>query len=161
LGRRAQVVSLDLMASILISILLLTYYIILWDSYVERHAAAFGKGARDGGLLAASDSLVLSGGYPENWPEDPSKVLMLGLARTPNILDPEKVSALEWVPYATAKRALGTDQEVYISVEDADGIRYAQFGTQANSTETASETSRTAMLNGTVVHVRVQIYEGN
>ncbi len=156
---RGQAVSLDFMAGVFIFTLVLVYYVILWGTFADRYYQSFGKDNADIAALSLSDALVGSPGVPENWTRAPLLVQHVGLASMPGVLDPYKVSALSAVPYANAKRMLGLDRDFYIRIETLDGMRYATYGSPAGNATAVSELSRLAMLNGTVVKVRVQLYE--
>ncbi len=156
---RGQSVPLDLLAGLAVSLLMLAYFIALWGSFADRYYELFRKDSRDVELLSISDALVSSPGIPENWTSAPQQAQLIGLARSPRILDQDRIDALSGMAYADSKHLLGLDRDFLIVVEGLDGTRYATIGLDAANSSSVSEVSRLAMLNGAEVRVKVRIYE--
>ncbi|VVC00891.1 Uncharacterised protein [uncultured archaeon] len=158
--KKGQAIPIDLMAGLFIFLVLIAYFMILWDIYSLRYFETMDKTNSDMEVLAVSDALVSSPGLPENWTAAPLDAKAIGLAKKPNELDPYKVSALSSLPYANARQMLGLDRDFYINIGTPEGASIAVMGqAPAGNVSRASEITRVALYNGQIVHVRVRIYE--
>lgn len=155
---KAQAIPLDFAAGLFIFMLLLVYFIIQWDLFAGRFSDRAQKGDLDIGAIAAAEMLVHTGGQPENWTSAPNQTRSIGLASRQNVLDWERVSAFASLPYANAREALGTDHDFLVVIETPEGARFATIGLQNNSTR-AVEVARIAIVNNTMVHVKVRFYD--
>ena len=79
-GKRGQTVSIDLIAGISISLLILAYYLVVWNSMAGAYEDAFRKEDSEIALLTMGDMLVNSPGNPENWTMNASGAQAIGLA---------------------------------------------------------------------------------
>jgi hypothetical protein len=110
--------------------------------------------------ISLSDQLVSHPGKPYNWTLSPLEAESIGLAGRQRELDPLKVSALAQMPYAYQKLILGMDRDFFGRVEGGTGVLYALFGTEPGNQSTRwVETTRIAGMNGTIVFLRVRVYE--
>ena len=157
-GLAGQAIPLDFAAGLFIFVLVLAYFLIQWDLFATRFAELATAGSMDSRAIDISEMLVHSPGQPENWTSEPLNAQSIGFARKQNLLDWNRVAAFSSLPYANAKQLLGTDHEFLVIIETPDGARYATIGHDENSTR-AVEVVRMAILNETVVKVRVRLYE--
>lgn len=157
-GAAGQAIPLDFAAGLFIFVLLLAYFMIQWDLFATRFAERAQKGDLDAGAIAAAEMLVHTGGQPENWTDAPLAVKSIGLASGQNVLDWEKIAAFASLPYANAREALGTDHDFLVVIETPEGARFATIGQNNNSTR-AVEVARIAIVNNTMVHVKVRYYD--
>ena len=158
-GKRGQTVSIDLIAGISISLLILAYYLVVWNSMAGAYEDAFRKEDSEIALLTMGDMLVNSPGNPENWTMNASGAQAIGLASRPGVLDFYKVVAFSEMPYAYVKHKFGISSEFLVKIESPDGIRYATVGNESEPSNVSSQMSRLATMDGKPVVVRVQIYE--
>ena len=157
-GAAGQAIPLDFAAGLFIFMLILVYFIIQWDLFSTRAAEKAEKSGLDSGAIELSEMLVHGGGSPQNWTDAPESAQAIGLASSQNVLDWNRVAAFESLPYANAKQVLGIDHDFLVVIETPDGARYATIGQDGNSTR-AAEVTRIAVVNNTVVHVKVRLYE--
>ena len=153
-----QAIPLDFAAGLFIFLLALSYFFIQWDLFSAKFFDLATAGGMDTRAIDISEMLVHTGGQPENWTGAPLSAQSIGLASKDNLLDWNRVAAFSSMPYANAKQILGTDYDFLVIIETPDGARYATIGQDANSTR-AVEVTRMAILNDTVVKVRVRLYE--
>jgi hypothetical protein len=153
---------MDFVAGLFIFIFMLAYFLVLWDSYSGRYVATASSIDMETTAMGIADQLVSTGGSPANWTASPLTAQSIGLAWRQNELDPYRLSALSSLPYANAKEILGVGREFMIKVETLDNGRLATYpanGTGAYNSSKAVEVTRMAMMNGSAVNVKVQVYE--
>lgn len=158
-GARGQAVPLDFMSGLFIFMVLLVYFVILWDMFSMRYIERANSLDMESHAISIAESLVSSPGQPFNWTESPLAAQSLGIASRPNCLDPYRISALQSLPYANAKRLLGTDYDFLVKIESDEGARYATLGQEPGNTTRIVEVSRVASYQGSTAIVRVQLYE--
>jgi hypothetical protein len=157
---RGQAIPLDFMAGLFIFIVLLSYFMLLWNMFTTQYADHADSGSSETEAIAVAEQLVSSTGTPFNWTLNPLTAQSIGFASRPNQLDPARVAAFGAVPYANAKQLLGIDRDFQVKIETPAGARYATFGQQAgNGTNRSVEVTRIATYNGQAVNVRVQVYD--
>ena len=156
--KKGQAIPLDFAAGLFIFMLLVAYFLIQWDLFSTRFAEKAEKSGLDSGAIEISEMLVHGGGSPQNWTDAPELAQSIGFASSQNVIDWNRVAAFESLPYANAKQVLGIDREFLVVIETPDGARYATIGQDGNSTR-AAEVVRIAVVNNTVVHVKVRLYE--
>ncbi|MEM2138245.1 MAG: hypothetical protein QW568_04110 [Candidatus Anstonellaceae archaeon] len=158
-SQRAQAIPLDLMMGVFVFVVMAAYFFILWDIFSLRfveHAQTI-----DDELVAISvaDRLVGFGGYPSNWTQAPLTAQSVGFASKQNEIEWSKVAAFAGMPYASQKIALGADKDFLIKIEQTDGARLVTIGQETTNATRVAEVTRLAMMNGSIVNVRVQVYE--
>ena len=159
MARKGQGVPVDFVAGLFIFLFMLAYFMVLWDSYSQRYVARASSIDMETTAMGIADQLVSTGGMPDNWTAEPLAAQSIGLAWRQNELDPYRLSALSTLPYANAKRILGAGREFAIKIETLDGGRLATIGNEAYNSSKAVEVTRIAMMNGSAVNVKVQVYE--
>ena len=156
---KAQANPVDFMAGVFIFMVVFAYFMILWSIFSSRYAERTEALDCELSSIAIADHLVNSGGYPANWTAAPLGAQSVGFANRPNELDWARISSFASLPYASQKQLLGTAHDFLIRIDSPDGASYAQIGQAPNSSARLSEVTRLAMLNGTIVDLRVRIYE--
>jgi len=159
LAKKGQGVPIDFVAGLFIFLAMLAYFLILWDGYSERYISAASSIDMETTAIGIADQLVSAGGTPSNWTADPLSAHSIGLAWRQNEIDPYRLSTLSSLPYGNAKMLLGAGREIAIKIETLDGGRLATIGTEVYNSSKAVEVTRTAMMNGSAVNVKVQVYE--
>jgi hypothetical protein len=157
---KGQINPIDFMAAVFIFMVLFGYFMILWNMFSMKYAERSEIFDCELGSIAIADYLVNSRGDPINWTAAPLSARSIGFANKPNELDWSKISTFASMNYSNQKRMLGTDNDFLIKIESSDGASYAQIGRmEGNQTYTCSiEITRLAMLNGTIVNLRVKVY---
>ena len=148
----------DFLAGMFIFMLMLSYFLILWDIFSVRYSELSAKQDREMAALSVSRQLVTSPGVPEDWAISPLSAGSIGLASRPGVLDAYRISALSSMPYANARQSLGVQGGFYVKIEDLDGARFATIGAEPANASSLVEVRRIAMLNGTIVNLKVQVY---
>lgn len=156
---RGQAIPLDFMSGMFIFMVTLTYFIVLWNIFSMRYVEHADALDMESHAISIAESLVSSPGTPFNWTESPLSAQSIGIASRPNYLDPYRISALESLPYANAKRLLGTDYDFLIKIDSGEGARYATVGQEPSNTTRIVEVTRAASYQGSTAFVRVQLYE--
>ena len=159
MAKKGQGVPIDFVAGLFIFLVMLAYFLLLWDSYSQRYFASASSIGMETEAMGIADQLVSAGGSPNNWTADPLSAQSIGLAWRQNELDPYRLSALSSLPYANAREKLGVDREFAIKIETLDGGRLATIGVDTRISSKAVEVIRIAVLNGSAVNVKVQVYE--
>ena len=168
---RGQSLPLDFMVALFIFLLLLTYFLVIWDIFSDSYASHTDRVAREISAITLSDQLAGSAGSPDNWTESPVNASTIGLAIRPGELDSHKLCALfgqnythlgcnqSGLQYGYAKSIFGVDKDFFIKVESPGGVLFATMGEQPANASRAAEVTRVAMLEGSAVFVRVQVYD--
>ena len=159
MARKGQGVPIDFVAGLFIFLVMLSYFLILWDSYSQRYSEMASSIELETTAIGIADQLVSTGGSPNNWTMNPLTAQSIGLAWRQNELDPYRLAALSALPYANAKKILGVGQEFAIKVETLEGGRLSTVGSETGNSSKAVEVTRVARMNGSSVNVKVQVYE--
>ncbi|MFA6907343.1 MAG: hypothetical protein WC263_00790 [Candidatus Micrarchaeia archaeon] len=162
MARKGQSIPIDFVAGLFIFLFMLAFFLMVWDSYTERYIAMESSIDMETTAIGIADLLVSTGGSPGNWTAEPLAAQSIGLAWRQNELDWYRLSALSSLPYASAKMLLGADREFAIKIETLDGGRLATYPpgwAGAAASGKAVEVTRVAMMNGSAVNVKVQVYE--
>lgn len=157
--QKGQSIPLDFMVALFLFLLLMTYFILLWDIYSVRYKEQSARISTELSAIIIADQLVSSPGSPENWTLNATGAQSIGLAISPNRLDWGKAQAFSAVPYAYQKILLGSDKEFYMKIEGTNGVLYFVTGAQPANASRAIEVVRVATLNSSAVFVKVQVYE--
>ena len=147
------------MLGLFLFLVLFAYFMIIWNIFLESYDSHVSRTDSELSAIVAADQLVSHTGSPENWTEAPENASSVGLAFRPGELDPHKLTAMSSMSYAYLKQTLGMDKDFLVKVESKTGELYALAGQQPGNTTRAVEVTRIAMLNGTAVFLRVQVYE--
>ncbi len=159
---RGQAIPLDFMAGLFIFLVLLAYFIVLWDIFSVRYIEHAESNNIESRAIDIAGQLVSSSGQPFNWTSSPLSAQSIGLASKPYQLDPNRISAfasLSNQSYANAKLLLGTDRDFFIKIETPDGARIATLGKEPGNASRSVEVSRLGSYNGQPTFVRVRLYE--
>ncbi len=161
---KAQANPIDFMAAVFIFMVVFGYFMILWNIFSLRYAERAETLDCELSSIAIADHLVNFGGYGDNWTTAPQSAQSVGFANRPNELDWARISSFASLPYASQKQLLGTAHDFLIRIESPDGASYVRIGQDwsgqaQNSSARSSEVTRLAMFNGTIVDLRVRIYE--
>ena len=168
---KGQALPLDFMVALFIFLVLLAYFIMLWNVFSENYSSHSERVERELSAIVLSDQLAGSTGSPENWTELPESAKSIGLAIRPGVLDSHKLCALFGMQYSIAnctspglqygyaKSIFGVDKDFFVKVESPGGVRLATMGEQPENASRAAEVTRVAMLDGSAVFLRVQVYD--
>lgn len=156
--RRGQGIPLDFVAGLFIFMVLLAYFIILWDMFATRYVE-FGQDlSLESDAISLANRLAVSQGSPYNWSAEPSAASSVGLASRPNVIDPGKVAALQSLSYAEAKDALSVDFDFLLKLESLNGTRLETIGNESGMGGKAVEVSRAVVYRGNAARLLVRAY---
>ncbi|MCX8175564.1 MAG: hypothetical protein N3E51_05155 [Candidatus Micrarchaeota archaeon] len=161
--KRGQLLSVELVLACSFFILALFCFAALWSWMYQSYLEAEEDYAMRTVLLGISDSLVLSPGEPSGWNLFSGYANSYGLASSQNVLSDGKALALQNLnsSYDAVKERMGAGAfEVYVGIYNESKTIY-QFGKLAdanNSLVSALSTERLAILNGSAVSVKVQVW---
>jgi len=156
---RGQTVPIDFMAGLFIFMVILAYFIVVWDSYSTRYVEQAKARNDELEAIALAEQLVTSPGHPFNWTASPQTAQSIGLAQKPNELAEERVQALQQLSYPDAKRLLGLDADFLVKIESLGGARLATIGYEPSNATRAFEVTRLAFYKGEASYVKVRVYE--
>jgi hypothetical protein len=168
---KGQSLPLDFMVALFIFLVLLAYFLVVWDVFSDSYNSHTERVARELSAITLSDQLVGHFGSPENWTESPETAASIGLAMRPGELDSHKLCALfgtqyvhagcnlTGLQYGYAKTIFGLDKDFFVKVESPGGVLFATMGEQPENASRATEVTRIAMLDGSAVFLRVQVYD--
>jgi hypothetical protein len=159
------------MVALFIFLVLLVYFLVVWDIFSDNYSSHNERVARELSSITLSDQLSGHTGSPENWTLSPENAASIGLAIRPGELDSHKLCALfgtqyvhdgcnqTGLAYGYAKAIFGMDKDFFIKVESPGGVLFATMGEQSGNASRAAEVTRIAMLEGSAVFLRVQVYD--
>jgi len=154
---RGQAYSIDFAAAVLVFVLAFAFFLSFWQNSILSANAAIGRNRLGQAALAASDALVLTSGYPENWEANASAAQSIGLAYPglPHSLSAAKLSNFTGIDYEKNRALLGLEGGFYFYVESADGGRIYEAGNSTVSGGRAVSIARIAVLDGKKVRLRL------
>jgi hypothetical protein len=164
---KGQVSGLDLtLGMVLVLFIMLSAYDV-WGSTVSKMDAFQSHKALDDRLRDVSQLLVRTSGDPANWSStrevDGSRVKSIGFAMSDNVLDYRRIEKAQAMDYDDLKEIMGLGkEELYVTVtelESGDKNVYYRIGRAPQWTRASA--NRYALLNGTIVEVKVSLYYGN
>ncbi len=161
---KGQLFSVELVLASAVFMGALVAFVLVWNSM----SAAYNEEQADlqmqTSLLGISDMAVLSPGYPANWETGVlGNASSFGLATSPNVLSGAKAGALQSLnsSYLDMKERMGAGRfDVFLSIGNSTGTFYT-FGYAPDLNDTtvkAISSQRVALLNGSAVSVKVQLW---
>jgi hypothetical protein len=150
--------SFDFVFAALLFIIILGFTAVTYSGYVEQYVLNEKKAELETKVLAISDTLVKSKGYPIDWEDDVSGLEVLGLAESENILSMEKMNALNSISYNESAELLGINGEYYIEIRSIDDQIFFSKGVELTNSSSVS-IERTVYFNQTFCKLVVRLYE--
>lgn len=149
----------DLVLGIVAFILLLSFVLVFSSVSTENVLLKSRQHKMEASAITISDLLVKTPGVSSDWDSNnPSSVLVPGLAQFPNVLSEDKVVEFTSLDYEDVKTLMGVDAEFLFQVEDLNGAVLYQFGDANTSSERVS-VQRLALLEGDKIIVNVIVHE--
>jgi hypothetical protein len=102
LNKNAQVLSIDLITSIVIFILVVSLFLVFWINMHNKVIAQEKFISSQELAMKILDSFIKTPGYPFDWNE--SNVVQIGLVSEPNVIPIEKFRKFLNLPYSDIKR---------------------------------------------------------
>jgi hypothetical protein len=154
-NRKGFAISADFMLAAMIFFAVLTYSVGTYYYYLGQYNAEEAQKNTEIDALAATDVLLRTQGVPEDW-ELTGNPASVGLAGRPNIINPEKLSALGAMDYNYSKEALGLGADYYLSVDALTGGKIMEKGALMGGDAIVAR--RLAIYNETYVRVTLYVY---
>jgi len=166
LNNKAQIFSVDLIVASIVFLFILVLSHTYSTEISNRIYFMEQESQRINSAQDAVNSLLYSSGYPANWHNlsSPLGISSLGIVKTRNIIDAEKISRLEDFNssyYDEVRSLLGVGKYgLRISLIDMDTKNsLAEFGLEPSSTDKVSSVNRIAFYEGSEVLLRVKVFE--
>ena len=154
--RKGFAIATDFFLASMVFMLVLAYSFYTYYYYVGQFKAAEARKETEISALALTDMMLKSPGNPVEWQDAPNETKAIGLAYDENIIDPEKLSALEMMEYNRSKELMGLSTDYYMRVRWVDGTVIMEKGKKQN--ESAISMKRVAVYNGTYSWVELDVY---
>jgi len=155
--RKAQAWSLDFITSMAIFLLVLVTLYFVWNYVNVQNMEQKTLDEIETTALAVSDSLIRTGGLPEDW--NTTNVNIIGLAQEENVLDPEKVSyflSMGSSNYNLTKNILTGKYDFFFSMTDLNGTSYGTIGS-VPADRTVVPVERYCSYKGRIVKVELAL----
>ena len=154
------------MAMVLVLFIILSAYEV-WGMTVSKLDSFMTRRTLEHKLRDVSELLVRTGGDPTDWSAmtdvDADNVRSIGFAAQDNVLDFQRLEKAQTIDYESLREFLGLGKEdVYVTVTELEsGNRrvYYEMGRQPDGTRVTA--NRYALLNDTIVEVKVTLYYSN
>lgn len=157
--KKAQVWSLDFVASLVIFFMVFISVFFIWSYTNIQNMEQRTFDDMQVLALTISDSLVRTKGVPENW--NSSNVNVIGLAEGENVLDPVKVSEFLSMgnnEYNLTKNILTGKYDFFFSITDLNGTLYGKIGSKPTD-RTIVPVERYCLYNDRVVKVELALID--
>lgn len=148
-----------MMLSFIIFTILLVSIVSFWFNGVHSSGTMLARNRMETELIGASEILVKSPGFPEDWETNSSNVTVLGLASEPNMLNAAKLSNFTNLSYSHLRELLGLSHEFSFAVQDQTGNLLYAVGNSSAGTSSSVTMTRFAVLDGQVVKVVVTAHD--
>lgn len=165
---KAQIYSTDLFVGVTIFLLVLTSFLILWSTGINRLTYFEKERWRDETARVIAEQLVESPGYPTHWEQisilTETNLRTIGLTKERNVLNMDKIQKLLHLDddqnYTFIKRVLGAGKyDFCVNVSSLDGTNLYSYGRAPTSDSVVSVVSRLAILDDNIVVVNVYVWE--
>lgn len=149
-------IATDFFLASLVFMLVLAYSAYTYYYYAGEFRYAEARKEAEISSLAVTDMMLKGPGNPVEWQEEPNGTKAMGLAYEENIIDPEKLSALEAMDYNRSRDLMGLSTDYYMRVRWVDGTVIMEKGEKRD--ESAVSMKRVAAYNGTYAWVEFDVY---
>lgn len=153
---RGFAIATDFFFASMVFMLVLAYSSYTYYYYLGQFKAAEARKETEISSLAITDLMLKSPGNPVEWQDEPNGTKAIGLAYEENIIDPEKLHALEMMDYNRSKELMGLSTDYYMRVRWVDGTVIMEKGEKQN--ESAISMKRVAAYNCTYAWVELDVY---
>lgn len=164
IDRRGVVFTMDMIAALFFFLVILLSFLWLWGETYRHMNEYRQERSRQTKLMDISSMLIRTTGNPPDWEHRKVRadsVRSIGLATEDNVLSDRKLSAFTSADYQTLREILGLGAEDFSLVVSSNysGSPVVEYsiGTEINS-KTKSVIRRYALLNGTIVELRLTGY---
>ena len=167
MNSKGQTSGLDLVIAFILVAFILISVMEVWNNTISKLSVFQSKKTSDNRLLDISELLLKTPGDPVNWYKmgdvNPSTVKTIGFAAEDNILDPARIEKASEVDYDDLKDILGlSKEEIHITVTDLESWnRTTVYELGKPAEDTALTLSRYALLNDSMVELRITLYYAN
>lgn len=155
-----QIMSLDLIASVIVFLLV---FFFLYQAYflnLERYQTQKRLTEIQNRGIRQTDLLVGSRGYPEDW--NSASVTVVGLASQPDVLDPQKISVLRQMTIADYNSVRGimnlNAYDFRIDIDSNNNALDTNFGIDANGYLQVFASDRIVTIGGDYAVFRLSLF---
>ncbi len=164
LNRRGQLFSVDLLFALTIFLFALTFSIVFSNQLAVRIEAIESFNHRQDLAHTAMNALLADQGRPANWHKLATLATTdsLGLARSRNLLAPEKVQGLVDAnsSYTAMKTILGLARyDFQFTITDLNGTRIAVVGTSPDTNSNTVAINRLALYKGREAIAQLRVFD--
>lgn len=160
-SRRGQTSLFDFFAAVLVFIVTFVMFITLSDRAMRDSilASDFSDMVALGHTL--TEAFVSSQGVPSDWQNNPASAQSIGFAINQNDLDSSKLNAFIAMNYSLSKTKMGIPPFVdyHFAVTDVNGSTLYESGVERQRPQTVLQFIRYAILNNSVVKLKLVLYE--
>ncbi|MCX6768721.1 MAG: hypothetical protein NTY83_02680 [Candidatus Micrarchaeota archaeon] len=153
---RGFAIATDFFIATTVFMMVLAYSTYTYFYYVGQFGDAEARKEAEMSAMAITDLMLKGPGNPVEWQYAPNGTTSLGLAYEPNVIDPEKLSALEAMEYNRSRELMGLGTDYHMRVRRVDGTVLMEKGTRQN--ESAISVKRVAVYNGSYSWVELDVY---
>ena len=153
---RGFAIATDFFLASVVFMIVLAYSVYTYYYYLGEFGATEARKEAEISSLALTDMMLKSPGNPVEWQDAPNGTKAIGLAYEENVIDPEKLQALEVMDYNRSRELMGLGTEYYMRVRRVDGTIIMEKGARQN--ESAVSMKRIAVYNGSYSWVELDVY---
>lgn len=153
---RGFAIATDFFLASVVFMVVLAYSFYTYYYYLGEFGATEARKEAEISSLALTDMMLKGPGEPVEWQDAPNGTKAIGLAYEENIIDPEKLQALEMMDYNRSRGLMGLSTDYYMRVRRVDGVVIMEKGVKQN--ESAVSMRRIAVYNGSYSWVELDVY---
>jgi len=165
-GMKGQLFSTEMMVSFSVFLGAIIIFLFVWNTMYNNYVEEQSDNKMQVVLIGVSDAAVMSPGDPSNWDITAGRYAnSYGFASSRNTLSPSKLYTMQGYfssNYTEMKDKMGAGgYDMFIDVKDMDGNTYYSFGSLADTANTsisAITAERLALMDDTIVNLRVQLW---
>ena len=160
MNKKAILFSTDLLVSMLVFLVVLIFFISVWNIYSERLAS--NVEAEEIQLLAfqITDLMVRSPGVPENWHINSTNISTIGFKKSHDILSQDKLNTFFSLDYNLTKTLFNINRYEYqFEVRDSNGNLISSTNNSVVNSNTLIAVNRLAQVNNETQEIIFKIWK--
>ena len=160
MNKKAILFSTDLLVSMLVFLVVLIFFISVWNIYSERLAS--NVEAEEIQLLAfqITDLMVRSQGVPENWHINSTNISTIGFKESHDVLSQDKLDTFFSLDYNLTKTLFNINRYEYqFEVRDSNGNLIGSTNNSVVNSNTLIAVNRLAQVNNETQEIIFKIWK--